>query len=169
MDAVPSTPPPPPPSSSVSPTPSSQVQPPPAGSVAPIQSTKSKRRAVGAHIQTFFNSTPNNNWTLNNFDTHCHSLSSDGHEYVWTRDKIYSLYIDYLNKLLTEHSPLAKESRIRQLIQRAAPRRSRKVKDAQSKPTTPSSSSADIQNALDMVSLGIFLERIDTILLLSML
>ena len=152
---VPSTPP-PPSSSPVSPTLSSQVQP-SASSAAPRQSTKSKRRVVGSHIKSFFDSTPNNNWTLNNFDAHCHSLSCDGFEYVWTRDKIYSLYIDYLNKLLIERSPLAKDSRIRQLIQRAAPRRPRKAKDAQSKPATPSSSNADIQNALDMVSLGISL------------
>ena len=155
MDTVSSTSP-PPSSSPVSPTPSSQVQP-SASSVAPRQSTKSKRRVVGAHIKSFFDSTPNNSWTLNNFDAHCHSLFSDGYEYVWTRDKIYSLYIDYLNKLLTDRSPLAKESRIRQLIQRAAPRRSRRAKDTQSKPTTPSSSSVDIQNALDMVSLRISL------------
>lgn len=84
-------------------------------------STKSKRRAIGIYLKSFFESTRPNLWTLSNFTTYCHSFSGDD-AYVWTNGKIYGFYIDYLNKFLTERSPLAPEAKIRQLLQKAQTR-----------------------------------------------
>ena len=138
MDAPPSTPPSPSPSraraplgpsplDSVSPGPSlchtTSSNPEASASASASQPAKSKRRAIGIHIKSFFESTRPTLWTLANFTTHCHSFSRGDDAYVWTNDKVYSFYIDHLNKLLLDRSPLATEAKIRQLLQRAQPRK----------------------------------------------
>ncbi|RPB22082.1 hypothetical protein L211DRAFT_850856 [Terfezia boudieri ATCC MYA-4762] len=92
------------------------------------QSTKSKRRAIGIHIKSFFESTRPTLWTLANFTSYCHSFSGSDDAYVWTSDKVYSFYIDHLNELLLGRSPLATEAKIKQLLQRAQPRRNTRLR-----------------------------------------
>ncbi|KAF8421843.1 hypothetical protein EV426DRAFT_575564 [Tirmania nivea] len=151
-------------SCSASPDPSATCRPTPLeSSTAPqYQSSKSKRRReVGIHIKSFFESTRPTLWTLAKFSTHCHSFASSssggtGDDYVWTKDKIYSLYIDNLNKLLTEGSLLATEAKIRRLLQRVQSRNAQsrgKGGKEKGKPSTPGAENAQ-DSRVDICEVG---------------
>ncbi|KAF8437739.1 hypothetical protein BGX38DRAFT_927347 [Terfezia claveryi] len=147
MDAPPSTPPSPSPSRARAPlgiSPPDSISPgPPPHCHETSSASKSKRRAIGIHIKSFFESTRPTLWTLANFTSHCHSFAGKDDAYVWANDKVYSFYIDHLNKLLLERSPLATEAKIRQLLQRAQPRRNTRLRKRGSEKEKPQAGTQD--------------------------